>query len=68
MLRPEDRDNSRDWIKYSGLGFQMIATILIFVFGGIYADEYFGTDPTLTIVGSLLGVAAGLYVALRDFL
>ena len=65
---PKGREQPNDWIKYSGLGFQMIAAILVFVFIGMYVDEYFGTEPTLTLILALVGVAAGLYVALRDFL
>ena len=55
-------------MKYTGMAFQMIVTILVFVFGGIYLDEYLGTDPWATVVLSLVGVAAGLYVSLKDFL
>ena len=65
---PKGRKQPNDWMKYSGLGVQMIAAILVFLFIGIYADEYFGTEPTLTLILALVGVAAGLYVALRDFL
>ncbi len=74
MSPPEDdkankrKEQGRDWVKYTGLGFQMIATICAFVFLGIYLDGYLGIEPILTIVLSLTGVAAGLYVALRDFL
>lgn len=65
---PKDKQPNRDWAKYTGLGFQMIGTMCAFTFGGIWLDEYFGIAPVLTIVLSLAGVAAGLYVALRDFL
>ena len=65
---PDPKETGRSWIKYSGIGVQMIATILVFVFAGQYADGYFGTESTWTVVLTLIGVAAGLYVALRDFL
>jgi len=55
-------------MKYSGMAFQMIGVMLAFVFGGIYLDGWFGTSPILTIVMSLLGVAGGLYLALKDFI
>lgn len=61
-------EQTRDWVKYTGLGFQMIGTIVAFTFAGIYADEYFGFDSLFTIILSLIGVAGGLYVALKDFL
>lgn len=74
MLTPKDeqkddlRKGSRNWMKYSGMAFQMIGVILVFVFGGIYLDDWLGTDPWATVILSLLGVTAGLYVSLRDFL
>ena len=46
----------------------MIGVICAFVFAGIWLDGYFGTEPLLTIVLSLVGVAGGLYSGLRDFL
>lgn len=63
--RPEDGIN---WLKYAGMAIQMAVTILVFVFGGISLDEWLGTAPWLTVVLSLAGVAAGLYVSLKDFL
>lgn len=64
----EIREQSRSWMKYSGMAVQMIVTILVFVFGGIYLDEWLGSEPWGTVVLSLTGVAAGLYVSLKDFL
>lgn len=55
-------------MKYSGMAFQMIGVMLVFVFGGIYLDGWFGISPVLTVLMSLIGVAAGLYVALKDFI
>lgn len=55
-------------MKYSGMGVQMIAIILVFTYAGIYLDDYMGWAPYGTMVLSLIGVASGLYVALRDFL
>lgn len=56
------------WMKYSGMAFQMIGILLAFVFAGIYLDDWLGTDPTLTVLMSLLGVAGGLYASLKDLL
>jgi F0F1-type ATP synthase assembly protein I len=47
---------------------QMIVPILVFVFAGQYLDEWLGTDPWMMVVLSLLGVTAGLYISLKDFL
>lgn len=45
-----------------------MAAILIGVFGGIKLDAWLGTDPAFTIILSLLGVFAGLYLVLKEFL
>lgn len=56
------------YMKYSGLAFQMVAAILFGLFLGRYLDTWLQIEPALTVVGCLLGVFAGLYIALKDFL
>lgn len=62
------RRGARNYMKYTGMAFQMIGIMLVFVFAGIFLDGRFDTSPWLTIVFSLLGVAGGLYGALKDFI
>lgn len=57
-----------NYLRYSNIAFQLFAAILIGVFGGIRLDAWLGTDPVFTIILSLLGVFAGLYTALKDFI
>lgn len=57
-----------NYLKYSNIAFQLVAAILIGVFGGIKLDEWLGTDSAFTIILSLLGVFAGLYLVLKEFL
>ena len=66
--KKEARKATRNWMKFSGMAFQMIGVLLACVFGGIYLDDLLGTDPILTIVMSLVGVAGGLYLALKDLI
>lgn len=55
--------------KYSGLAFQMLFIILIFVWAGDKLDEKFmGDKKVFIIVFSLLGVFIGIYIALKDFI
>ena len=46
---------------YLGLGLQLAVTVTLMVFLGIWLDDYFETQPILTIVFAFLGVFAGLY-------
>ncbi len=55
------------FIKYSGMSFQMLGPILLGYFGGGKLDEYFNLSG-LQITCVLLGVFGGMYLALRDFI
>jgi len=57
-------------IKYSGIGFQMIAVMLIGVFGGIQLDKLFSfsTFPIFTVVLTILSVFIAIYLIIREFL
>jgi len=47
----------------------MIGIILVAVWGGVKLDKLTGWRiPVFTIVLSLLGVFAGIYTAVRDFI
>ncbi len=70
----QDQKNSRNsnlagFARYSGLVFQMILIIGVATWGGSKLDSVtsFNT-PVFTIILSLLGVFAGIYVAVRDFI
>jgi F0F1-type ATP synthase assembly protein I len=59
----------RDFGKYSGMAFQMIVIILVMTWCGIKLDKVLGlSTPVFTIILSLLGVFAGIYTALKDFI
>ncbi len=50
---------------YGALGFQLVASILIGVFGGQWLDKKFGTNPWLMMAGLFLGAGAGFYNLFR---
>jgi F0F1-type ATP synthase assembly protein I len=69
--KKSDQENSglESYAKYSGLAFQMIGVILIPVWGGVKLDKLLGLEtPVFTIVLSLLGVFASIYIAIKDFI
>jgi F0F1-type ATP synthase assembly protein I len=67
---PEKTSKSlSDYAKYSNLAFQMVAFILIGVFGGIKLDHWLKLEfPIFTIVLSLLGTGFAIYFGIRDLL
>jgi ATP synthase protein I len=54
---------TRRWLKemayFSSIGLQLALSIFIGLFAGIYLDRRFDTSPWLTLVGLLMGIAAG---------
>ena len=59
----------KEFARYSGMAFQMIAIILLTTWGGIKLDDLTATDkPVFTIILSLLGVFAAIYTAVKDFI
>ena len=57
------------YARYTGLAFQMLGIILVTVWGGTKLDKLTGWHtPVFTIVLSLLGVFAAIYVAIKDFI
>jgi F0F1-type ATP synthase assembly protein I len=47
---PSKKRNPNAYLRYSSIGFQMIAAMLLGAFGGIRLDTYLGTHPLMLIV------------------
>jgi len=63
-----EKDQPNYAVKYAGIGFQMLAIILIGVFGGIYLDKWLHTKNIFTLILSLISVVAAIFVAIKDFI
>lgn len=60
------KDAFAKYIRYSGLGFQMIATIGLFTWLGDQTDRYYQNEkPTATAVFALIGVCLSIYWVIR---
>jgi F0F1-type ATP synthase assembly protein I len=59
----------KDYAFYSGLGTQLLVTILLFAGAGYYLDQKFPSiKPVFVIVFSLLGIGIGLVTMIRQIL
>ena len=55
------------FIRYSSIGFQMGATLVIMGFIGNYADTKLQTDkPYLTLIFLLLGTFSSIYLLIKQ--
>lgn len=51
------------------MGFQMLVIILLFYWAGSKLDERSANEkPVYTAIMTILGVFAGLYIVLKDFI
>jgi hypothetical protein len=57
-----------DYLKYSGMAFQMLAIIGLGVFAGVKVDAWLGMKkvPVFTLVLTLLSVFAAIYLMVKD--
>lgn len=60
LSKPLIKTDSK-FIQYSGLGVQLSATILVFLFIGIWLDKHFGTTVVFTLIMTFLGFFGGFY-------
>ncbi len=55
-----------DYLKYTGLGFEVLACILLFAGAGYALDQWLETSrPWFLLALSLLGCALALYLLVR---
>ena len=74
--QPEKRENNSehrsglsDYVRYTGMGFQMLAVIGLFTWAGIKLDEKWSLEkPLFTAIMAMIGVIIGIYSALKDFI
>jgi len=51
--------------KYAGLGIQLAAAIIVFVFAGQWLDKKLGTEALFTILGAFLGFGGTMWSLIR---
>jgi F0F1-type ATP synthase assembly protein I len=57
-----------NYAKYSSMAFQMVAIIVIAVYGGIKLDQWLHMKfPVFTVVLSLAGTSLAIYYSIKDF-
>lgn len=67
-LRQTDKP-AKSSLQYTGMALQMLASIVLGFFGGMKLDTYLQNNlPVYTLLFGLGGVAAGIYLAIKDFI
>ncbi|MCB9283754.1 MAG: AtpZ/AtpI family protein [Lewinellaceae bacterium] len=69
MPKPKRKTQADQYLKYSGMAFQLAATLAVGVFLGTRLDRYLHTNrPYFTALLALLFLFAGLYISLKDLI
>lgn len=67
MSDPQKDKKATNFIKYTGIGFQMLATIGVFAFAGYKIDDYRNSEKLIfTALLGLSGVVISLYQVIRQ--
>jgi ATP synthase protein I len=61
LPNPEDRSQYATAGMAWGMGCSVVASILVFVLGGLALDKILGSTPLLTLIGVVLGLVAAGY-------
>ncbi|TAE49622.1 MAG: AtpZ/AtpI family protein [Bacteroidetes bacterium] len=65
---PDKPSPRNEYLKYAGLGFEILACVLLFVGAGYGLDRLAGTaKPWFLLTFSLIGCAAALFLIIRKF-
>lgn len=65
----QGRSGLNDYLKYAGMGVQMLVIIAVFTWAGSRLDQRAAIEkPIYTAVLSLLGVIIAIYTVLKDFI
>ena len=51
--------------EFAGIGIEFAATILVFVFLGVWLDKHFGSTPWFVLIGVFVGAAGGFFSMYR---
>jgi F0F1-type ATP synthase assembly protein I len=59
---------SSNWGQFLTLGFETAAGVALGYFVGHWLDRKYGWEPWGTLAGSMLGMAAGMYLLIKEAL
>ena len=65
--RSPKKNPLKSYARYSAIAFQMLAIILVGVFGGLKLDEYLELKfPVFTLVFTVMAVTLAIYHTIKD--
>lgn len=68
LPQQEQKNNVNTFVKYTSIGFQMATTIGVCTWIGVALDDHFQKENLFTVIFSLTGVFAGIYLGIKGLL
>lgn len=62
------REGLDAYSRYSTIAIQMVVIIVVMSLGGVKLDKWVGTEPLFTVILSLLGVVAAMWLVIKEAL
>jgi F0F1-type ATP synthase assembly protein I len=66
MPQPDPEKHDPNWGRYAGYGLQIALGVGLGLIVGRWLDKRYGWDPWGVLVGTMLGMAAGMYLLIKD--
>ena len=60
------KNNTTEWAKYSGLGIQMVASVVICLYIGQWIGAKLGSEDLGALFGTLFGLFASIYNLIKQ--
>ena len=64
----KSREGFDAYSRYSTIAIQMVVIIVVMSLGGVKIDKWVGTEPLFTVILSLLGVVAAMWLVIKEAL
>ncbi len=65
QMKPSKKPLNK-FLRFSSVGIQMGVIITLGSLGGVKADEAWGTNPWMTVVGSLSATVIAIYIVIKE--
>lgn len=66
MPGKRDSDDDANWGRFAGVGLEIAVGVGIGAAAGYWLDKRFGTSPWCLVSGSMLGLAGGMYLLIKE--
>jgi F0F1-type ATP synthase assembly protein I len=63
---PQTDPNQQNWGKYLGIGLEIAVGVALGYFIGAWVDRRWNSSPWGVLAGTMIGLAGGLYLLIRD--